>query len=106
MTTTWKFALATTSILAAHSVGCGANGSAMREAQAPSVPAAQAQAPAPALDRSLFSQSTGTLSETDLQRVLDARMDLKFPTRLGVVALAQAFDPEAPATVAEQAAVS
>ena len=55
-----------------------------------------AQAPAPAvLDRSLFSKDgSGALGEGDLQHVLSTPIDLQFPARVGVVPLAQAFDPK------------
>jgi rhombotail lipoprotein len=54
-----------------------------------------AQAPAPAvLDRSLFTKDgNGALGENDLQHVLSTPIDLQFPARVGVVPLAQAFDP-------------
>jgi rhombotail lipoprotein len=64
-------------------------------------------APGPRLQRSLFSKDpTGSLAEDDLQRVLDAQLDLTFPARVGVVSLASAFDPERGASVTEQAVVS
>jgi rhombotail lipoprotein len=53
-------------------------------------------APAPAvLDRSLFTKDgSGALGENDLQHVLSTPIDLQFPARVGVVPLAQAFDPK------------
>jgi rhombotail lipoprotein len=47
------------------------------------------------LSRSLYAKdSSGALSENDLQHVLEAPIDLQFPARVGVVPLAQAFDPQ------------
>lgn len=67
-------------------------------------PAAQARAP---LARSLFSRDiTGSVSEADLQKILDARFDHSFPARVGVVTLDAAFDPSTPAGVARQAIVA
>ncbi|MEP7121494.1 MAG: hypothetical protein ABJE95_11310 [Byssovorax sp.] len=59
-------------------------------------PASVAAAPAPVvLDRSLFSKDgSGALGESDLQHVLSTPIDLQFPARIGVVPLAQAFDPK------------
>lgn len=55
---------------------------------------AMAQAPA-VLDRSLFTKDgSGALGESDLQHVLSTPIDLQFPARIGVVPLAQAFDPK------------
>lgn len=80
-------------------------------AGAPAAPAnaataAAAEAPAP-LARSPFSRDiNGSVSEDDLQKVLDARFDLTFPARVGVVTLDKAFDPAEPAGVARQAIVA
>jgi len=69
--------------------------------------AAPAQAPKPTLERSLFARDvTGSLSEDDLQRVLDARVEVTLPARVGVVALGSAFSPAERAPVAEQAIVA
>jgi hypothetical protein len=82
--------------------GCG------MEAPPPATPSAHANvAPPPPLTRSLFSTGpTGSLSEDDMQKILDARIDLAFPARLGVVALSHPFDPEKRASVAERAIVA
>lgn len=58
-------------------------------------------APAPAvLDRSFFSRDAhGALGEGDLQHVLSTPIDLQFPARVGVVPLAQAFDPQGPVSI-------
>lgn len=73
-------------------------------AAAPS--AARAPSPAP-LARSPFSHDpTGSLTENDLQKILDARIDLAFPARLGVVALSRPFDPEKSPNLAERAIVA
>jgi rhombotail lipoprotein len=51
----------------------------------------------------LFSKDvTGTVSESDLQRILDSRIELTFPTRVGVVVLAEPFRAEAGAPISEQ----
>jgi hypothetical protein len=56
--------------------------------------AAPAPAPPPVLTRSLFAKDTsGALTENDLQKVLEAPVDLQFPARVGVVPLAHPFDP-------------
>lgn len=76
----------TLACLVAVATGCAA---------APATVAAPAEPPAsaaPVLDRSLFG-SNGSLSEDDLQRVLSSAIDLQFPARVGVVPLAEPFDP-------------
>lgn len=71
--------------------GCAASASEMMP-QAPSM-APPPSAP-PVLTRSLFAKdSSGSLGETDLQRVLESPIDLQFPARVGVVPLAEPFDP-------------
>jgi len=59
-------------------------------------PAQVAGSPAPAvLDRSLFARDgSGSMSEGDLQRVLSTAIDLQLPARIGVVPLAEPFDPK------------
>lgn len=79
-------ALSTLAFLA----GCGAAPGG-HEPMAPSAP--MAEAPRPVLAHSLYSKdSSGALSETDLQHVLESPIDLQFPARVGVVPLAQPFD--------------
>lgn len=83
--------------------GCGAE---MSPHATPSA-AAAAPAPPPRLKRSLFSHGpAGSLTENDLQKILDARIDLEFPARVGVVALSRPFDPEKRASIAERAIVT
>jgi rhombotail lipoprotein len=87
--------------VAALSTACGA---ATPHAAAPSSSGAAA---APSLERSLFSKDvTGALTEDDLQRVLDAPIQLEFPGRVGVVALDEAFRAERGADVTEQSLVT
>jgi rhombotail lipoprotein len=43
--------------------------------------------------------ASGTVSEDQLQHVLESPIDLQFPARIGVVPLAQAFDAQAKATI-------
>ncbi len=64
-------------------------------------PAPAARAPAPAvLDRSFFTKdASGALGEGELQHVLSTPIDLQFPARVGVVPLAQAFDPREPVSI-------
>ncbi len=84
--------------------GCG-----MAEETAAPSSAAQATGPAPkpVLERSLFGREpTGSLTEADLQRILDARFEVDLPARIGVVALDAAFDPETRAPVAMQSIVA
>jgi rhombotail lipoprotein len=71
-------------------------------------PSSTMQAPAPpVLDRSLFSKDvTGTVSEADLQRILDSHLDLSFPARVGVVVLAEPFRAEAGAPITEQGIIA
>jgi hypothetical protein len=65
--------------------GCAA---APHAAEAPPAPAAQAP-----LTRSFYAKdASGSLSESDLQHVLESPIDLQFPARIGVVPLAQPFD--------------
>lgn len=84
--------------LFALAAGCGAAPShAARSADSARAPAA---APT-VLSRSLFAKDTsGALSENDLQNVLETPVDLQFPARVGVVPLAHPFDPSGPVTVA------
>ena len=81
------------------STGCA--GSA-RMPESPSAP--PSAAPAPALERSLFSRDlTGSVAEDDLQKILASQLDLAFPARVGVVTLGEAFRAEASAPVGQQA---
>jgi rhombotail lipoprotein len=83
-------------------VGCGAE-APPRPAMAP---AAAAAAPAP-LARSFYSKDpSGSLSESDMQHVLETPVDLQFPARLGVVPLAAPFDARAHATLQVRAVAS
>jgi rhombotail lipoprotein len=77
------------------------------EASSPAAADTAAPGPKPALERSLFGRDAGgTLTEADLQRILDARFDVELPARIGVVALDAAFNPETRAPVAMQAIVA
>ncbi len=87
-------------------LGCGA---APPMAEAPPPQQAQAgAAPMPApIDHSMFSKDTsGSLSENDLQKILEAPLDLEFPARVGVVPLATPFDPGGAVTIATRATAS
>jgi rhombotail lipoprotein len=83
--------------LVASLSGCA---SQARVAGDPAAPAAAAPAPA-VLARSLYSKdSSGSLAENDLQRVLESPIDLVFPARVGVVPLAEPFDPKGTVSIA------
>ena len=87
-------------------LGCGA---APPSAEMPSAPmAAVAAAPMPApIASSMFSKdSSGSLSENDLQKILEAPLDLELPARVGVVPLAAPFDPQGKVTLAIRATAS
>lgn len=86
-------------------LGCG---SAPPMAEPMAAIAAHQPAPAPApIARSLFAKDTsGSLSENDLQKILEAPLDLEFPARVGVVPLATPFDPQGTVTLATRATAS
>lgn len=91
--------LAILPLFALLSAGCAASQEPMM-ARAPEAPAAM-PAPPPVLQRSLFAKdSSGALSEGDLQRVLESGIDLQFPARVGVVPLAEPFNPQGPVSIA------
>jgi rhombotail lipoprotein len=77
--------------------GCSAAGSGLR----PEAPGATiAQSTVPVLTRSLYSKDpSGSLSETDLQRVLESPIDLEFPARVGVVPLSEPFEAKGPVAI-------
>lgn len=59
------------------------------------------------LDRSLFSHApNGAITEDDLQTVLSTPIDLAFPARVGVVPLAEAFDPAQDASITVRSVAS
>jgi hypothetical protein len=75
--------------LVAALAGCGGAAPAHQVAAAPPAPA-----PPPVLTKSLFAKdASGALTESDLQQVLSSPIDLQFPARVGVVPLADPFDP-------------
>ncbi|MBK8252973.1 MAG: hypothetical protein IPK82_09920 [Polyangiaceae bacterium] len=99
--TTFTFAA-----VAAALSGCGA---APPAAMTPmDAPAAVATAPMPApIASSMFSKdSTGSLSENDLQKILEAPLDLELPARVGVVPLANPFDAQGKVTLSLRATAS
>lgn len=90
--------LALLPLLAFVSAGCAVSHE-MAVARAPE--AAAMPAPPPVLTRSLFSKdSSGALGEGDLQKVLESTIDLQFPARVGVVPLAEPFNPQGPVSIA------
>jgi rhombotail lipoprotein len=71
----------------ALTMGCAMKSAVMIEAKAPDGPDA-------VLDHSLYAKDgSGSLTEAQLQEILRMPIDLQFPARVGVVALADAFDP-------------
>jgi rhombotail lipoprotein len=77
--------------------GCSA-GPGLRPEAPSSV--AGAQASVPVLTRSLYSKDqSGSLTEGDLQRVLESPIDLEFPARVGVVPLAEPFEAKGPVAI-------
>ena len=92
-------------ISSATAIGCAE----MPHPETPSAPAAAAEGarmPAP-ITHSMFSKDTsGSLSEGDLQKILEAPLDLELPARVGVVPLAQPFDPGGSVTIATRATAS
>jgi hypothetical protein len=107
MRTSFSSLLSTLPLLAllAPLTGCGAAAS-----PAPAAPsqAMIATEPAPApLTKSYFGKDpTGALSESDLQRVLEAPIDLQFPARVGVVPLAEPFDASGRASLGTRTVAS
>jgi hypothetical protein len=78
------------------STGCAARA---RYASAPMAAAAAApDAPAPVpLERSLFARNPdGTISEDELQRIIDAPLELDLPARVGVLPIVTAEDWRGP----------
>jgi rhombotail lipoprotein len=56
---------------------------------------------APVLTHSLYSKdSAGSLTESDLQKILESPIDLQLPARVGVVPLAEPFSPKGPVALA------
>lgn len=98
-------ALSLLSLAFGANMGCGG---AAHDMATPAAPMAMAEAPKPAvLTQSLFAKdSSGSLSEGDLQRVLESPIDLQFPARVGVVPLAQPFDPGQPVSIATRSVAS
>jgi rhombotail lipoprotein len=77
-------------LLSLFLTACGAQ--AAHPAAAPSA----APAAAPVLTHSLYSKdSGGSLSEGDLQTILSSAIDLQLPARVGVVPLAEPYNPKA-----------
>ena len=76
--------------------GCGGAAPMAAEPQAMAAARPEMVMPtAPALDKSYFTRDiTGALTEQDLQRVLEAPIDLQLPARVGVIPLAEPFDPK------------
>jgi rhombotail lipoprotein len=87
-------------------LGCGA--APPSPGMAPEARIAVAAAPMPApIASSMFSKdSSGSLSENDLQKILEAPLDLELPARVGVVPLAAPFEPQGKVTLAIRATAS
>lgn len=102
MNTRLAFALA--AAVSSAVIGCGSSAPApMTPPQTEARAAAAAPMPAP-IDHSMFSKdASGALSEADLQKILEAPLDLELPARVGVVPLAAAYDPEGKVSLATRA---
>jgi rhombotail lipoprotein len=95
--------LALLPLCALLTAGCAVSRSMPVAAEAPAAMAA----PPPVLTRSLFSKdSSGSLAEDDLQKVLETPIDLQFPARVGVVPLAEPFNPQGPVSIATRGVAS
>lgn len=97
----------TIAALSSALTGCAASQHA--EALAPAAPHMDAPVPATPrpINKSLFAKdSNGSLSEADLQKILEAPLDLELPARVGVVPLAAPFDPGGTVTIATRATAS
>ena len=82
--------------------GCAASSDAMM-ARAP-----QAEPPAPpVLTQSVFGKDpNGSLTENDLQKVMEAALDIQLPARIGVVPLAEPFEPNGEVKISTRATAS
>lgn len=102
-----RSALALAALASSTLFGCAAAPSApVAPSVAMDAPAAAAPMPPP-INRSLFAKdSSGAVSEGDLQKILEAPLDLELPARVGVVPLAKPFDPEGAVTLATRANAS
>ena len=59
-----------------------------------------AAAPVPVLGQSFYGKDpSGSIGEGDLQTVLGSAIDLQLPARVGVVPLAEPFDPKGPVAI-------
>jgi rhombotail lipoprotein len=81
----------------------GACAAQMTSARVPSMAAAAMPgAPPPPLDRSVFSRDpNGSLSEDDLQRILESPIELDLPQRVGVLSVNSATDWHGPSPSGE-----
>jgi rhombotail lipoprotein len=97
-----KLSLAALLPLAFNLAACGA----AAPAEAPRSAVAAAAAPQ-VLGRSLFAKdASGSLTEDQLQHVLESPIDLQLPARVGVVPLAEPFEPKEPASISTRAIAS
>lgn len=101
-----RFAFALAAAFSSTLLGCAASHSeAVMPSQAPAAVAAEPM-PAP-IARSMFSKdSSGSLSEDDLQKILEAPLDLELPARVGVVPLSAPFDAQGNVSLAVRATAS
>jgi hypothetical protein len=77
--------------------GCAAGTFASKAMPAAAMAPAEAAAPPPPLDHSLFARNPdGTISEDDLQKVLDSPIELELPARIGVLPVMNATDWRGP----------
>lgn len=96
----------TIAALSSTLVGCAAGHRAPEAPGMQAVAAPAAPMPAP-IARSLFAKdSSGSLGENDLQKILEAPLDLELPARVGVVPLASPFDAQGNVSIATRATAS
>src|SRR5687768_16147041 len=102
-----RLAVSLAALCLAALAGCSANPKPAYEAAAYEAPPTAAAPPPAPLDRSLFAPvGSSRLTEAEIGRILDAPIDLRLPSRVGVAALGAAFTPGAPETLDEGVAAA
>lgn len=101
-----RFAFAFAAAISSALLGCGAAPPSAAMPQEQTVAVAAAPMPAPIASSMFSKDSTGSLSENDLQKILEAPLDLELPARVGVVPLATPFNPNGPVSLAIRATAS
>ena len=101
-----RFAFAFAAAISSALLGCGAAPPSVAMPQEQTVAVAAAPMPAPIASSMFSKDSSGSLSENDLQKILEAPLDLELPARVGVVPLATPFNPNGPVSLAIRATAS